>query len=72
MTYRDATPLKTSFYDVKFVARFKLNHNSTRLQPGEVDTSIWVGDLTPDVSTHSKKIILLSGRKTRTLNIPPF
>lgn len=29
--------------------RFKLNHNSTRLQPGEPDTSIWVGDLTPDV-----------------------
>ena len=26
--------------------RFKLNHNSTRLQPGETDTSIWVGDLT--------------------------
>jgi len=30
--------------------RFKLNHNSTRLQPGEIDTSIWVGDLTPEVS----------------------
>lgn len=29
--------------------RFKLNHNSTRLAPGEPDTSIWVGDLTPDV-----------------------
>ena len=29
--------------------RFKLNHNSTRLQPGEPDTSIWVGDLTPEV-----------------------
>ena len=49
--------------------RFKLNHNSTRLAPGEVeidwrkqnyekccsylppqiDTSIWVGDLTPEV-----------------------
>ncbi len=29
--------------------RFKLNHNSTRLQPGETDTSIWVGDLTPEV-----------------------
>jgi len=29
--------------------RFKLNHNSTRLQPGESDTSIWVGDLTPEV-----------------------
>jgi hypothetical protein len=29
--------------------RFKLNHNSTRLQPGEIDTSIWVGDLTPEV-----------------------
>lgn len=29
--------------------RFKLNHNSTRLQQGEVDTSIWVGDLSPDV-----------------------
>lgn len=29
--------------------RFKLNHNSTRLLPGERDHSIWVGDLTPDV-----------------------
>nr|ACO12537.1 tRNA selenocysteine-associated protein 1 [Lepeophtheirus salmonis]ADD24564.1 tRNA selenocysteine 1-associated protein 1 [Lepeophtheirus salmonis] len=29
--------------------RFKLNHNSTRLMPGEKDSSIWVGDLTPDV-----------------------
>ncbi len=29
--------------------RFKLNHNSTRLQPGEIDTSVWVGDLTPEV-----------------------
>jgi len=29
--------------------RFKLNHNSTRLLPGEHDTSIWVGDLTPEV-----------------------
>lgn len=29
--------------------RFKLNHNSTRLAPGEIDTSIWVGDLTPEV-----------------------
>jgi len=33
--------------------RFKLNHNSTRLQPGEVDTSIWVGDLTPDVDDYA-------------------
>ena len=30
-------------------ARFKLNHNSTRLMPGEKDYSIWVGDLTSDV-----------------------
>jgi len=29
--------------------RFKLNHNSTRLGNGEIDTSIWVGDLTPEV-----------------------
>jgi RNA recognition motif-containing protein len=29
--------------------RFKLNHNSTRLMPGESDYSVWVGDLTPDV-----------------------
>jgi len=29
--------------------RFKLNHNSTRLLPGERDHSIWVGDLTPDI-----------------------
>jgi RNA recognition motif-containing protein len=33
--------------------RFKLNHNSTRLQPGEGDTSIWVGDLTPDVDDYA-------------------
>ena len=33
--------------------RFKLNHNSTRLQPGENDTSIWVGDLTPEVDDFS-------------------
>merc|ERR1719288_739882 len=30
-------------------ARFKLNHNSTRLMPGEKDFSIWVGDLTSEV-----------------------
>jgi len=29
--------------------RYKLNHNSTRLGPGERDFSIWVGDLSPDV-----------------------
>jgi len=29
--------------------RFKLNHQSTRLMPGEKDYSVWVGDLTPDV-----------------------
>ena len=29
--------------------RFKLNHQSTRVMPGEKDHSIWVGDLTPDV-----------------------
>ena len=29
--------------------RFKLNHNSTRLMPGERDHSLWVGDLTPEV-----------------------
>ena len=33
--------------------RFKLNHNSTRLQPGEPDTSIWVGDLSPDVDDYA-------------------
>ena len=33
--------------------RFKLNHNSTHLQPGEADTSIWVGDLTPDVDDYA-------------------
>lgn len=33
--------------------RFKLNHNSTRLQPGEPDTSIWVGDLTPEVDDYA-------------------
>jgi len=29
--------------------KYKLNHNSTRLAPGERDFSIWVGDLSPDV-----------------------
>lgn len=29
--------------------KYKLNHNSTRLGPGERDFSIWVGDLSPDV-----------------------
>jgi len=29
--------------------RFKLNHNSNRLLPGEKNHSIWVGDLTPEV-----------------------
>ena len=33
--------------------RFKLNHNSTRLLPGEPDTSIWVGDLTPEVDDYA-------------------
>ncbi len=33
--------------------RFKLNHNSTRLQQGEPDTSIWVGDLTADVDDYA-------------------
>jgi len=33
--------------------RFKLNHNSTRLAPGEIDTSIWVGDLTPEVDDYA-------------------
>ena len=26
-----------------------MNHQSTRLNPGEPDLSIWVGDLTPEV-----------------------
>ena len=29
--------------------RYKLNHQSTRLMPGERDHSIWVGDLSPEV-----------------------
>jgi len=29
--------------------RFKLNHNSNRLLPGEKNHSVWVGDLTPEV-----------------------
>lgn len=32
--------------------RYKLNHASTRLNPGEQDHSIWVGDLTPDVDDY--------------------
>lgn len=31
--------------------KFKLNHNSSRLLPGEQDHSIWVGDITPEVGT---------------------
>jgi len=30
-------------------ARYKLNHQSSRLGPGERDYSIWVGDLSPEV-----------------------
>jgi RNA recognition motif-containing protein len=33
--------------------RFKLNHSSTKLQPGEPDTSVWVGDLTPEVDDYT-------------------
>lgn len=29
--------------------KYKLNHNSTKLGPGERDFSVWVGDLSPDV-----------------------
>ena len=62
--------------------RFKLNHNSTRLQPGEPDTSIWVGDLSPDVDDYAlyqffsqryqtvrcaKVLIILSCPKVRKL-----
>ena len=33
--------------------QFKLNHNSTRLLPSEPDTSILVGNLTPEVDDHT-------------------
>ena len=29
--------------------RWRLNHSSNRLLPGEKDFSVWVGDLTPEV-----------------------
>lgn len=29
--------------------RYKLNHNSNRLLPGEKNHSVWVGDLTPEI-----------------------
>ena len=29
--------------------RWRLNHSSNRLLPGERDFSVWVGDLTPEV-----------------------
>ena len=29
--------------------RWKLNHSSNRLLPGEKNHSVWVGDLTPEV-----------------------
>jgi len=32
--------------------RWKLNHSSNRLLPGEKNHSVWVGDLTPEVPTH--------------------
>ena len=37
--------------------RWKLNHSSNRLLPGEKNHSVWVGDLTPEVciSTFSAK-----------------
>ena len=43
---------KTKYNWCQFIfqpVRFKLNHQSTRLVPGEKDHSIWVGDLTPEV-----------------------
>jgi len=30
-------------------ARYKLNHNSNRILPGEKNYSIWVGDLSPEI-----------------------
>ena len=29
--------------------RYKLNHNSNRILPGEKNYSIWVGDLSPEI-----------------------
>ena len=35
---------------LRFVySRYKLNHNSNRILPGEKNFSIWVGDLTLEV-----------------------
>ena len=42
-------PLATTSIISLQPVRFKLNHQSTRLMPGEKDYSVWVGDLTPDV-----------------------
>ena len=39
--------------------RWKLNHSSNRLLPGEKNHSVWVGDLTPEVC-----IFIFSTEKT--------
>jgi hypothetical protein len=64
------------------LVRFKLNHNSNRLLPGERNFSVWVGDLTPEIddlqlyrffSARFKTIVSAKGRTitstpTHTLN----
>jgi hypothetical protein len=56
-----------------FVFRFKLNHNSNRLLPGERNFSVWVGDLTPEIddlqlyrffSARFKTIVSAKGKPT--------
>jgi RNA recognition motif-containing protein len=55
------------------VCRFKLNHNSNRLLPGERNFSVWVGDLTPEIddlqlyrffSARFKTIVSAKGKPT--------
>ena len=42
--------------------RWKLNHSSNRLLPGEKNHSVWVGDLTPEVCNFlAERLEIFSG-----------
>jgi len=58
-----------------YLFRFKLNHNSNRLLPGERNFSIWVGDLSPEIddlqlyrffSARFKTIVSAKGKDQRS------
>ena len=63
-----------------FFYRFKLNHNSNRLLPGEKNHSIWVGDLTPEVddlslyrffSARFQSIVSAKGKRLASVTVVP-